>query len=1139
LKTAEYFEVLESGLAEAMEIAGKARKQGKDPSLSVEVPTAVDLAERVEKLIGIEGIAKRVRELEGEGMSREESALAIGLDFAEGRIGNFSSKIEAIDSAIRTSVALLTEGVVAAPIEGIAKVDLGKNDDGTEYLKVYYAGPIRSAGGTAQALSVLVADYVRRGVGIARYKPRPEEVERYVEEIGLYRRVAGLQYVPSDQEIRTLVRNCPICIEGEPTEEEEVSGFRDLERIETNRVRGGVALVSAEGIALKRPKLKKHVLKLGIEGWDWLDELASGEKKDGGASSEKFLRDIIAGRPVFCHPHRPGGFRLRYGRSRNTGLAAAGFSPATMILLKEFLAAGTQVKVEQPGKAAAVSPVSSIEGPTVRLINGDLVRIDSQKEALVHKNDVVKIIDVGEILISFGDFLENNRTLAPASYCFEWWAAELEEAGGDPAGLEKIGAEEAIEISRKWKVPLHPRHTYLWHDLSIDQFQLLRETVSSEGELEDDVLTLPLSAMEALETLLVLHRVRNQRIEVDDPLPLLLCLGIEPEGMKLKVLDKAGYGAKEEAIGTEKVGEGTSEIESKVSAPETALNFVNRVAGIKVMARAPTRVGSRMGRPEKSDKREMRPPPHVLFPTGDAGGKSRSVGECAKNHVGNGRSGIIETSIGKRVCLRCGNETHEFLCGCGGHTLPKRACPTCHQPGKEKCPRCGKPTTSAATMKLDVKELYTRALMHLNEREPDLVRGVLGLTSRDKTPESLEKGILRAKHGVYIFKDGTVRYDLTDLPLTHFRPREIHTDVSRLRDLGYAEDIFGEPLTSHDQVCELKIQDVILSFDGGEYLLKVAKFVDEELEKFYGLESCYNATTPQDMIGSLLIGLAPHTSAGVLCRLIGYTTASAGYGHPFFHAAKRRNCDGDEDCVMLLLDALLNFSMSYLPEKRGGKMDAPLVMTTRLDPSEVDGEAHNLDLPSKYPLEFYRATQKNASPKDVEGLIDLVSKRLGTEAQYEGFLFTHDTDDIAAGPKNSAYKTLETMIDKMDAQLALAKEIRAVDERDVATRVINSHFLPDLIGNLRAFSRQKVRCVKCGAKFRRPPLSEVCPKCGGRVILTVHEGSVRKYLEVSMKVAEEFGVDDYTKQRLLIIKMDIDSLFQNEKSKQMGLADFM
>jgi len=1127
LKSKEYFEGLLSGLSESMAIAGKAREQGKDPSTSVEVPTAVDLAERVEKLIGIEGIATRIRELEREGKSREEAALAIGVDFAEGRIGNFPEKIDAIDSAIRTSVALLTEGVVAAPIEGIARVALGKNDDGTDYLKIYYAGPIRSAGGTAQALSVLVADYVRSKVGIAPYKPRPEEVERYVEEIGLYRQVAGLQYVPSDDEIRTMVKNCPICIEGEPTEETEVSGYRDLERIETNRIRGGVALVSAEGIALKRPKLKKHVTKLGIEGWDWLDELASGGKKGGGSSNEKFLRDIIAGRPVFSHPSRPGGFRLRYGRSRNTGLAAAGFSPASMTILGEFIAAGTQVKVEQPGKAVAASPVSTIEGPTIRLKNGDLVRADTKEETLQYADQIAKIIDVGEILICYGDFLENNRPLAPSSYCFEWWSKEFKKAGGDPVGLEEIGGKEAIEISQEFGIPLHPKHTFLWHDISAEEYSTLAKIVSSEGEMRyddsnnnnknnkdvnnDGTLLLPLSVKETLETLLVLHKVREGNVMIQDPWTFLLCLGIDPNGLGLTSQEMGG----------------------------SALEMVNVVSGIKVMARAPTRVGGRMGRPEKSDKRKMKPPPHVLFPTGEVGGKSRSVGVSAKSHKGNGRIGVIATDIGKRVCPKCGKETHEFLCDCGTHTFPKRVCPKCKLDGKERCPRCGSVTTAAATMTLDVKKLYTKALAHLGEREPDLVRGVLGLTSRDKTPESLEKGILRAKHGVFTFKDGTVRYDLTDLPLTHFRPREIHADVLRLRDLGYTEDIYGQPLTDPEQICELKVQDVVLSFDGGDYLLNVAHFVDEELVKFYGLEPYYKAETSDDLIGTLMVGLAPHTSAGVLCRLIGYTSASAGYGHPFFHAAKRRNCDGDEDCVMLLMDALLNFSMSYLPEKRGGKMDAPLVMTTKLDPSEVDGEAHNLDLLPTYPLEFYEATLSNTNPKDLEKSMDVVSGRLGTEAQYEGFFFTHDTDDIASGPINSSYKTLGTMVEKMDAQLRLAREIRAVDERDVATRVINSHFLPDLIGNLRAFSRQKVRCVKCGAKFRRPPLCGSCPKCGGKLILTVHKGSVKKYLEVSMRVADEFGVDEYTKQRLELIKMDIESLFENDKSKQMGLMDFM
>jgi DNA polymerase II large subunit len=81
----------------------------------------------------------------------------------------------------------------------------------------------------------------------------------------------------------------------------------------------------------------------------------------------------------------------------------------------------------------------------------------------------------------------------------------------------------------------------------------------------------------------------------------------------------------------------------------------------------------------------------------------------------------------------------------------------------------------------------------------------------------------------------------------------------------------------------------------------------------------------------------------MLARIIGFTDRKVGYAHPFFHAAKRRNCDGDEDSVILLMDALLNFSKSYLPSSRGGRMDAPLVLTSRIDPKEIDEEAHSID----------------------------------------------------------------------------------------------------------------------------------------------------------------------------------------------------
>ncbi|WP_407356831.1 DNA polymerase II large subunit [Methanolobus sp. WCC5] len=1129
----DYFEALESKLHAEIEIANRARSKGADPRPHIEIPLAKDLADRVENLIGVKGVAEQIRRFE-ETMSREEGALAIGKAVAEGAVGEFGSKSEAIEAAIRVSVAMLTEGVVAAPIEGIDRVDVDKNDDGSEFIRIYYSGPIRSAGGTAQALSVLVGDYVRRAVGIDRYKPRKEEVERYVEEILLYRRVATLQYTPSEDEIRLIVENCPICIDGEPTEAEEVEGYRNLDRIKSNRVRGGMALVLAEGLALKAPKVQKHVNKLRMDGWEWLDRLIAGTKSagkdddDGSVGvkpKDKYLRDLIAGRPVFSHPMRPGGFRLRYGRSRNTSFAASGISPASMYIMDSFIVAGTQLKVERPGKAAGMAPVDSIEGPTVRLRSGDLIRVDDEELAKQVHTDVECIVDIGEILINFGDFLENNHPLVPSSYCFEWWVQEFKKLAGNSSysrrELISPSQELSLELCDKYSAPLHPAFTYLWHDINLDEFNALISFVSGNGVLSTDFkfLELPLNMSvekgikTTLEDLLVLHRVIEGKISIAEPLPFVRCLGLDND----------------------------LRIKSEISEATDTLGAVNELSGLDVRARAPVRIGARMGRPEKSNKRKMSPAPHVLFPIGDSAGNTRKM-EAAAGYMAsmNGKVGHIRVEIGNRVCPACGTDTFRYRCECGEFTVPRLSCPRCGiSVQKEECPKCGTKTTCVKMQNIDFKAIYQAAFERLGERDNIEVKGVKRMMSGSMTPEPLEKGILRAKHDLFTFKDGTVRYDMSDIPLTHIRADELGVSVNKLKQIGYIEDIYGKPLETGDQVVCLKVQDLVVSYDCGEYLLRITKYIDDLLVKYYHEEPYYKSEELEDLVGVMLMGLAPHTSAGVLGRLVGFTKASVGYAHPFFHAAKRRNCDGDEDCVMLLMDGLINFSRDYLPEKRGGKMDAPLVLTTRIDPSEVDKEAHNIDVCDHYPLEFYEATLEYTNPKELESKMDLISGRLGTPEQYDHFMFTHDTRDIAAGPLHSAYKTLGSMIEKMDAQLALADKIRAVDSSDVAERVLISHFLPDMFGNLRAFSRQGTRCLKCAAKFRRPPLTGVCPKCGGRVILTVHEGAVKKYLEVSRKVAHEYNVSSYTKQRIELLGLDMKSLFENDRSKQTGLLEFM
>jgi len=236
------------------------------------------------------------------------------------------------------------------------------------------------------------------------------------------------------------------------------------------------------------------------------------------------------------------------------------------------------------------------------------------------------------------------------------------------------------------------------------------------------------------------------------------------------------------------------------------------------------------------------------------------------------------------------------------------------------------------------------------------------------------------------------------------------------------------------------------------------------------------------------------------------------------------------------MDTLLNFSRKYLPEKRGGKMDAPLVVSTILDPKEIDDEAHKMEIVDHYPLDFYEATWSGKGPSDVK--IPTVASLLDKDP-YSGLNYTHDTYDFTGPVLQTRYVKLGSMADKANAQLKVAEKIRAVDVREVAELVINSHLLRDTYGNLRAFSTQKFRCVKCNASYRRIPLSGKCGKCGGKLLLTVSEGMVRKYLEISINISEKYGTSDYIKQRLHLLRGYIDSLFTNDMSKQISLSDFM
>src|SRR5918994_2601190 len=402
-------------------IANDARIQGIDASDKIESRIVYDLADRVAKMHDI-NITKRLRDLLSE-TTKEKAALKISEEIAQGEYST-EDLLTRLDNAVRVSLAIVTEGVTVAPLQGISDVQIKSNADGSQYLSISFAGPIRSAGGTEAALTMLIADHVRKAVGLSKYQANSfdDETGRFVEELRIYEREVGnFQFKILDEDVIKCISNLPVELDGVDTDPVEIVGHRAMKRIKTDRVRGGALRVMNDGLIGRSRKLLKIVEILKLDGWDWLNDLKGAIQTGDDDAAHHRMSEVITGRPVLSMTKKIGGFRLRYGRCCNTGFATIGIHPVVPILLNHAIVVGTQIKMDVPGKASTIALVDTIEPPLVRLDDGSVVQVSSVDQAMKIRSRVDKILYLGDILISYGDFLENNAQLLSASYVEEIW----------------------------------------------------------------------------------------------------------------------------------------------------------------------------------------------------------------------------------------------------------------------------------------------------------------------------------------------------------------------------------------------------------------------------------------------------------------------------------------------------------------------------------------------------------------------------------------------------------------------------------------------------------------------------------------------------------------------------------------------
>jgi DNA polymerase II large subunit len=1152
METKEYFEELEKEIGLNYGVAEAARKKGLDPVDSVEVPLARNLAEKVVGLISSvypqldNKVVERIRELEKEyGLLDPAVCLQIAEEIAEGKFCKFDNLMQGIECGVRVGFAYITLSVVSSPIEGLTQIKLLKTKEGKDYFCPYYSGPVRSAGGTGAAFSLVIADHLREKFGFAKYDPSEDEAKRTATElVDYHERVTNLQYMPTEEEMLFLAKNIPIQVSGEPSEKFEVSNYKDLSRIETNFLRSGFCLTFAEGLAQKAPKIKRYIDKLRKKGfklsdWDFLEEYCKIHEKAKSGSEDTtatYMKDLVAGRPIFGHPSRSGAFRFRYGRSRVAGFSAASVHPATMAISDGFLATGTQLKIEKPTKGCAISVCDSIDGPIVKFKDGSVKQINNFDDGKEVYQNVDEIIYFGDILFPFGDLANRNQDLIKPGYVEEWWGLQLKNVCQDVKDVYDVNFEEAIGFSKKYNVPLHPKHIYYWSQISYEDFlELLRWF--SYARINKKIL-LPYSHIEiekfarskrALELLGVEHSigVENVIISLEVSKDLFVNLGLD-----YKLLEKEEYFIEKDI----------NAIAEKVvaSSDKDVLSIVNSLSDFVIKDKAGSFIGTRMGRPEKAKLRKLTGSPHVLFPIGEEGGRFRSVQEAVLK-------GYVTSDFPIYFCESCKSETISKVCEKCGEKTGKKFFSYANKEVVDEEMDGEVKNNGYYRRKVDIKNFFDKAKSKIkmgNGEMPELIKGIRGTSSANHDFEDLAKGMFRAKYGLNVNKDGTIRYDMTEMPITHFKLNEIGVGIDKIKELGYDKDIDGKEIVSDDQILELKPHDIVLPSNiecgdekADDVFVSIAKFIDELLERFYGLPKFYNVSKKDDLIGKLAVCMAPHNCAGVISRIIGFSKTQGLFASPYMHAAMRRDCDGDEAAAMLLLDVLINFSRKYLPSHRGGTQDAPLVLNGKIDAGEVDDQILDFELVSNYPLELYEKAEKKLHSSEVK--VEFVKDRInGGLDPFVNIGFTHDSENINSGVLCSNYKQLPTMKEKVWNEMELVKKLRAVDTADVARLIIERHFIRDIRGNLRKFSQQGFRCVKCNSKFRRPPLVGKCLKCGGKIIFTISEGGIVKYLEPALDLATNYDVPVYVKQNIELVKKHIESIFGREETKQTDLREW-
>ncbi len=1097
----EYIRSIKTSLQTQIQLANQARSLKFDPFETIESKLAFNSNEKILAILNIPGLENYLPN----NLSQHENRILLAANIAKQIVnGRFVKKPreELVLLALQSSLVIISQGLISVPQECIPKIQINSKSN---HLTIYFSNTIRYVTGETIGLVVLIADYIRHTLHLNRFSSSKALIGRYIEEVEIYLAINKRSQNLWKGTLRFLIENIGVEISGEAYERIEVKKYRNLPNI-TNQFRMGMC-VALERIMANINQIANRKISAGIPEWTWLNPSNKIFKKD---KNDFNLKTVHGTQPLLSVSKNPGGFRLRLGRSRNTGQGAVGIHPATMYL-SEMLSPGTNIRIDVIDNPLTIFPVSTIQGPLIELADGSCVRIEDYSELMQYEDQITQIWEMGDILVSPDD-MSISDSIESFAWTEEWWNQEYqykivtEFGGGENVSvlLSKLFKNQfhedeikkvvtnptqyfpspdlAVQISKLTKVPIHPRYSFNWNEIAISDFLRLLEIVN---KAENGLLQNKEDLKTILKQLGVPFSIENEFIDAE-----LFNLYIKAfKGKEIKAM----------------------EILSKDQNTLKIEEIIELLVNIPVKSLCSRRIGVKILRAEKVGVRHINPPAHTLFPIGSYGGTQRDLLKAKEKK-------FIEIQLAERFCNSCNIETFTVFCpSCKQKTIQRFVCKNGHKFNSQKCPECNQYGFTAREKRINIKGLLDSALSKVKPPDIKKIKGVSYLTSKNRIPEHILKGILRATNEMFVYKDGTSRFDQTNAILTHFTPKEINVSIKALNRLGYSYDVLGQDITNEDQLIEIYPYDVILNNEIGISLIKLSKFLDDELVHLYDMSPYFRIDSLNNLLGTLILGIAPFSNVGIVGRIIGYTENKVLYAHPLWHRLKTRDCNGDIDSITLLLDTFLNFSKEFIPSSRGGSLDVPYIVHLSEDWEDTSVYAKYRSIPLN--LMFYQNLEDNPC---IEELLIINQSHLSTSFQN-----IHRIDDISRYEFNNKFTDSKIMA-KIETELRVLRRLRGIDEGIFVDSILENDFLEKITTSIFRFFLQPVRCRTCNTTFRRVPLTKYCPVCHRQTIgLTLSEGWVLRYLQIIEQLKDKYILDvsDYSQSWIDRIELNKRLLF--------------